>query len=341
MGAATVDRVRRSSEFELIRRYFAPLAASSPAALGLVDDAARIVPEAGRDLLVTTDTIVEGIHFPEGEAPDHVARRLMRVNLSDLAAKGARPEGYLLNTAWTAAIDDGWIETFADALAGEQARYGIALAGGDTVSTPGPLTLTLTAFGSVPHGRALLRSDAAAGDTVFVSGPIGDGLFGLWAVQDRDLPGAGPGDRAFLAEAFRFPEPRLALGMALAGEGGGPRLAHGCADVSDGLLADLGHVCEASAVGAVVDMAAVPLSDAARRIVAARPDLLLEALAGGDDYELVFTAPAAHAAAIAAAGRACGAGVAAIGRIVAGRGVDLRDSAGRPVTLTRRGFSHV
>lgn len=333
-------RAPRSSEFALIRRYFAPLAATSPAALGLADDAARIVPEPGRDLIATTDTIVEGVHFPEGEAPDYVARRLMRVNLSDLAAKGARPEGYLLNTAWTAAIDDAWIAAFATALGEEQLRYGITLAGGDTVSTPGPLTLTLTAFGSVGHGRALLRSDAVAGDTVFVSGPIGDGLFGLWAVQGRDLPGALPGDREALAEAFRLPEPRLALGRGLAGEEGEPRLAHGCADVSDGLLADLGHVCEASGVGATVDMAAVPLSDAAARIVAARPDLLTEALAGGDDYELVFTAPPEAADAILALGRATRTAVGAIGRIVPGEGVALRDAAGRIVDATRRGFSH-
>ncbi|MFN4088466.1 MAG: thiamine-phosphate kinase [Alphaproteobacteria bacterium] len=336
-------RAQRSSEFALIRRCFAPLAAANPGALGLVDDAAVIVPPPGRDLIATTDTIVEGVHFPVGEPPGFVARRLMRVNLSDLAAKGARPEGYLLNTAWAPETDDAWIETFAAALGEEQARWGIVLAGGDTVATPGPLTLTLTALGSVPAGGALLRGDARPGDLVYVSGPIGDGLFGLWAVQGHDLPGADEADRAALAEAFRLPEPRLALGRLLAGDdpaGGGRRIARGCADISDGLLADLGHVCEASGVGAVLQASTVPLSPAARRIVARRPDLLAEALAGGDDYELVFTARPEDADAVEAAGRAAGAPVAAIGRIVAGTGVDLLDSAGCSLPVGRRGFSH-
>lgn len=338
MAVAKAERPRRSGEFELIRRYFRPLAGT--AALDLTDDAALLQAEPGRDLILTTDTIVEGVHFPEGEAPAFVAKRLIRVNLSDLAAKGARPKAYLLNTAWTSRVDDAWIEAFTGALAEEQVRYGIELAGGDTVSTPGPLTLTLTAIGSVPRGRALLRSDARPGDLVFVSGRIGDGIFGLWAAQGRDLPGAEPEDRACLADSFRLPEPRLALGALLAGEGEGARLARGCADISDGLIADLGHVCEASGVGAVIDAVAVPLSVAGRRLVAAQPSLLQDAVTGGDDYELVFTVRPEDADAVRDAGAAAGTNVTAIGRIVAGSGVELRDTNGRVMNMSRRGFSH-
>lgn len=335
---AKAERPRRSGEFEVIRRYFRPLAGT--AALNLADDAALLRAEPGRDLILTTDTIVEGVHFPEGEAPTFVAKRLIRVNLSDLAAKGARPQAYLLNTAWTPRIDDAWIEAFTAGLAEEQVRYGIELAGGDTVSTPGPLTLTLAAIGSVPHGRALLRSDARPGDLVFVSGRIGDGIFGLWAAQGRDLPGAEPGDRAVLADSFRLPEPRLALGALLAGEAGRGRLARGCADVSDGLIADLGHVCDASGVGAVIDAAEVPLSGAGRRLVDAQPALLQDAVTGGDDYELVFTVRPEDADAVRAAGAAAGTNVTAIGRIVVGSGVELRDSQGCVMGVSRRGFSH-
>ncbi len=294
----------RSGEFELIHRFFRPLA-SAPGAGGLEDDAALLAPPpAGRERIVTTDTMVEGVHFPEGGPPGPIARRLLRVNLSDLAAMAARPEGYLLNLALPAFVDDAWLAAFAAGLALDQEAFGLSLLGGDTVATPGPLTLTVTAFGSAAH--PVRRSGARPGQTVFVTGPVGDGLFGLKAVR-------GELDAPRLAERFWLPTPRFGLAEGAAA----------AADISDGLVADLGHICRASGVGAEIDLEAVPLSP---EVAALGPEARLAALAGGDDYELV----------LAGGG---GPGV-PVGRIVAGSGVRVLDGAGRPVALARQGYRH-
>ncbi len=326
-------------EFELIRRHFAPLTAGNAAALGLTDDAAVLTLPPGRQLVLTTDTIVAGVHFPAADPAGDVARRLLRVNLSDLAAMGARPEGYLLNLALTPEIDEAWLSEFAAALAGDQARYGIGLLGGDTVSMTGPFTLTLTAIGSVAAGRALTRGAARAGDLVYVSGTIGDGIFGLWAVQGRPLGQLDPGLRQSLAAAFRRPEPRLTLGQALAGGDGGP-IAHAAADISDGLVADLGHICEASRLGATIEAARVPLSPGGRALVADDPGLLVEAITGGDDYELVFTVPPDAAAAVQRIGRDIGLPLTRIGRMEPGAGVRVLAPDGTVLRIDRAGFEH-
>ncbi len=293
----------RSGEFELIRRFLTPLATAAGAG-GLEDDAALLDAPGGQRLAVTTDTMVEGVHFPADGPPDLIARRLLRCNLSDLAAMAARPEGYLLNLALSERIDDSWLERFAAGLAADQEEFGISLLGGDTVGTPGALTLTVTAFG--PAASPVRRSGAAPGDRVFVTGPVGDGYFGLKAVRSElDAPR--------LAERYWLPSPRF--GWA---EG-----ATAAADISDGLVADLGHICRASGVGAVIDLEAVPLS---AEVAALGPAARLEALAGGDDYELVLTAR--ESAAIA------------IGRILPGEGVTVLDGAGRTVALARQGYTH-
>jgi thiamine-monophosphate kinase len=326
----------RPGEFEIIARYFRPLA-GDPAALGLLDDAAVLVPPPGQDLVLTTDTIVAGVHFLADEAPDLVARRLLRVNLSDLAAMGACPLGYLLNTAFPSAIDEAWIGAFAAGLAEDQARFQISLLGGDTVATPGPLTLTATALGAVAPGRALKRGGAKAGDEVYVTGTIGDGALGLQA-RRGGLAGLAAAHRASLAHRFLLPEPRLAVGLALSEAAGG--LASAAADVSDGLVADLGHIGKASGLAATIEWEAVPLSPAARAALAADPALLATILTGGDDYELVLTAGAGSASQLQAVAAGTGVPLTRIGRMGVGSGVTVVDRLGQALALPQAGFRH-
>ena len=302
-------------EFDRIARHFRPLA--GPGSLDLTDDAAVFAPPPGRELVVTADAMVEGVHFLPGTAPDLVARKLLRVNLSDLAAMGAAPLGYLATISVPSSLGDDWFAGFAAGLAADQAAFGIAMLGGDTTQTPGPLTLSLTAIGHVAPGEALRRSGARAGDAVWVTGTIGDGVLGLAAARMELADPDG-----YLKGRYDLPTPRL--GMPLAG------WARACMDVSDGLFQDLGHICRASGVAAVVEAALVPLSAQA---IAAGPAWRETALVGGDDYELVLAAPA---------GRAAPPGVAAtcIGRFEAGAGVRVLDAAGRDLPLEGRGWSH-
>src|ERR1700732_3468338 len=244
-------------EFERIRRFFAPLA--GPGGLGLLDDAAIVDCKAGCRLVVTADAIVAGVHYLPDDPPDLVARKLLRVNLSDLAAMGARPRHYLLTTALPAALGDDWVARFAEGLAQDQRHYGIDLLGGDSVATQGPAVLSLTAIGEVAAGAEIRRSGARPGDHVWVAGTIGDAFLGL-AVMRGGHPELAAEERTVLTGRFQLPEPRVELGPRLAG------IAHAMLDVSDGLLADLGHICEASHVGACVMRAELPLSPAARQI---------------------------------------------------------------------------
>ena len=272
-------------EFGLIARYFAPLAVHEPGAFGLTDDAAVLALAPGERLVVTTDAMVAGVHFPADDPPDLIARKLLRVNLSDLAAMGARPRGYTLVTAFARGTGEDWIAAFAAGLAADQAAFGIDLVGGDTVATDGPAMFSLTALGTVDGDAALRRAGALPGDDIYVSGTIGDAMLGLAVVQGR-LAVGDAADRAWLVERFRLPTPRLVLGQGLVG------VASAAADVSDGLVADLGHICETSGCSATVDLAAVPMSPAAGRAVTDRQGLRHSLLTGGDDYELVVAAPA-------------------------------------------------
>ncbi|RJF86950.1 thiamine-phosphate kinase [Oleomonas cavernae] len=313
-------------EFDIIARLFAPLAQAEPGAFGLGDDAAVLTPTAGMDLVLTKDAIVEGIHFFADDPPEAIAAKLLRVNLSDLAAKGARPRAYMLAAAFPAQADEAWVTRFATGIAADQKRFGGTLIGGDTVSTPGPGFFSLTAIGELPTGTMIRRKGARAGDLVCVSGTIGDAAL---YVAHR-LAGAAVADVALLEDRYRLPQPRLALGQALKGK------AHACCDISDGLIADLGHLCEQSALGAVIEWARVPLSAAAQASLDAGPALLETILAGGDDYELVFAlAPDADLAALAAITP-----VTVIGRFEAGQGVRVIDAGGHDVALRRTGWRH-
>ena len=318
-------------EFERIARFFAPLAA--PEGLGLVDDVALIEGPPGFQYVLKTDAIVEGVHFLPDDPADQVAQKLLRVNLSDLAGKGASPVGYLLTTSLPRERDEAWLEAFAQGLARDQREFGISLMGGDSVATVGPVTLSVAAIGRVRRGEAVLRRGAMPGHAVFVSGTLGDAALGLKAIRG-ELPGLSAGDRAFLADRYRLPRPRLALGQRLVG------IAKAMMDISDGLVADLGHICEVSGVGAVVEAARLPLSPAARAAIAAEPVLLTAALAAGDDYELLFTAPPDAEKRVTALSSELGVPVTPVGRIEPGAGVRVLDAKGAAIPLTGAGYRH-
>jgi thiamine-monophosphate kinase len=318
-------------EFERIRRFFAPLA--GPGGLELADDAALIDCAPGKRLVVTADAIVAGVHYLPDDPPDLVARKLLRVNLSDLAAMGARPLHYLLTTALPAELGTEWLTRFAEGLAEDQHRYGIALLGGDSVATRGPAVLSLTAIGEVAAGQEVRRSGAQPGDLVWISGSIGDAFLGLGVLRGiyRDL---SQQHREYLIGRFHLPEPRTELGPRLCGT------AHAMIDVSDGLLADLGHICETSGTAAVLEMARLPVSAAARAVVESSPDILPRLAAAGDDYELLFAAPAGATEAILALSSFLQIPVTEIGSIEAGAGVQLVDDGGRTIPVEAAGYRH-
>ncbi|MEX2200345.1 MAG: thiamine-phosphate kinase [Dongiaceae bacterium] len=335
MKRDTKRDAERADEFALIAKYFAPLAASMPGAAGLGNDGATFAPPPGRDIVVTVDALTEGVHFLADDPPGDIARKMLRVNLSDLAAMGARPVGYVMTTALSDRVDEAWIAAFTAGLATDQQEFGIGLLGGDTTSTPGPTALTVTAFGEVPAGHVLLRSGASAGDLVMVSGAIGDGALGLMALRG-ELGDLAEADRAALAQRYRLPEPRLALGAALLERD----LATAAIDVSDGLVADLGHIAKQSGLAAEIRAARVPLSEATRHAVEADADLLPRVLTGGDDYELLFTVAPPMCDSVQALGRKLGLPIAEIGVMKGGQSVQMLDRAGKPIELGRTGWQH-
>ena len=322
-----------TGEFDLIERFFRPLSRAAPGAFALGNDGALLTPPAGASLVVTKDLMVAGVHYPEGEEPATVARRLLRVNLSDLAAMGAAATAYALGLALPEDVADAWAEAFAAGLARDQDAFGVALIGGDTVATKGPAVLSLTAFGTVADGACLTRAGAGEGDDIYVSGTVGDATLGLRAVRG-ELANLTPEDHAALAERFRLPEPRLALGAALVG------VATCAIDVSDGLVADLGHICAESGVAARFAAAAVPLSAAAKRAIDRGEAAIADLMTGGDDYELLFCAPLSKRGAIEALGHRLELAVSRIGTIEHGQGVTVVDADGRPLALGRAGYTH-
>lgn len=322
-----------TGEFELIARHFAPLA--SPEGLALGDDAALVPPPAGEALAVTCDTMVSGIHFLPSDPPDSIGHKLLAVNLSDLAAMGARPFGYLLASAWPLDIEEDWIAAFAQGLAADQEAFEVALYGGDTTATTGPMTLSLTAFGAVRGDRVLDRGSLQPGDDLYVTGTIGEGWLGLLALRG-ELEGLAPAEREALIGRYRLPQPRLAVGQALLAEG----IARSALDVSDGLAGDVRHLLEASGVGAEIELAAVPASPVAEAALARLGRPRQDLLTGGDDYELAFAAHPDRREAVAALARRTGLPIARIGRVVAGAGLSVRDAAGAEVALEKAGWTH-
>jgi thiamine-monophosphate kinase len=315
-----------SSEFDLIARHFTR--PTPTARLGVGDDAALLDCAPGMELAVSSDMLVAGTHFLPDTDPCQLGHKTLAVNLSDLAAMGATPRWALLSLALPAA-DEAWLAAFSQGFFDLAARFGVELVGGDT--TRGSLNLCVTILGQVPAGQALRRDGARLGDDIWVSGELGGAALGLAHLQGRLV--LDPEEAATCLARLHRPEPRVALGLALGG------LASAAIDVSDGLLADLGHILERSAVGAEVAFEALP---SAPTVAARLPDLLARRclLAGGDDYELCFTAPPGRAEAILSAGRAAGVAMSRIGRITAASGLRLLDGAGREMVMEERGFDH-
>lgn len=312
--------MNRPSEFHLIAELFAPLA-TAPGALGLKDDAALITPPEGCDLVVTADALVEGVHFLSSDPPDTIARKALRVNLSDLAAKGAVPTGYFLAVSLPNHLEYGWLTEFARGLAEDGKAFSIPLMGGDTTSTPGPLTIAITAFGYVPRGTMTQRAGAKPGDSVYVSGTIGDAGGGLELLTSETQAGNA---NAYLIGRYRVPTPRLALGLALRG------VATASLDVSDGLIADVGHLADVSQVKIVLDAAQIPLSESLKSLWGTSEGTIVRAATAGDDYEIVFTAGDIDAECL---------GVRRIGHVTNGSGVFLMGNDGE-ITVSRTGFQH-
>ena len=317
---------QRSGEFELIARYFAPLAKGFAGARGLESDNAFLAADPRHDLVVKTDTIVSGVHFLGNERPELVAARALRVCLSDLAAGGATPYVYQLSLALGRGWTDGWIADFARGLAADQRRFGITLCGGDTTATPGPTTITITAFGRVARGRGLGRDGARAGDELWVSGTIGDAALGLLATRRRLKS-------TMLEKRYRLPQPRTALGSRLVG------VANAAADISDGLLADAGHIAKASRVAVHIERDLVPLSADAKRALAHKPALWANVLGGGDDYELAIAVAPRRRAALLAAARLAKVKVTQVGAFSTGKGVVLTVS-GQRSRIAQSGYVH-
>jgi thiamine-monophosphate kinase len=324
-----------SGEDALIARYFQPLA-TDPGAFNLVDDAAILKPN-GDEIVLKTDAIVEGVHFFPDDPPDTVARKALRVNLSDLASKGATPAGFLLTLALRSA-DDAWLAPFARGLGEDAARYGCPLLGGDTVSTPGPKMISIAAFGRVPPGRMVHRSGAKPGDRIVVSGTIGDAALGLDILKGGAVAKAVAGDTAaseMLVGRYRVPQPRNALAQAVRDH------ASAAMDVSDGLAGDLAKLCAASAVSAVIDAPGIPLSAPAAALLARGTVGIGTIVAGGDDYEILCAIPENRVEAFAAAAGQAGVAVASIGTVIAGSAAPrFLDAQCRDIALKHLSYSH-
>jgi thiamine-monophosphate kinase len=322
----------RPGEFALIAELFAPLATSRNA-FGLKDDAATLPQRRGQDIVVTTDAVIAGVHFLASDPPQTIARKALRVNLSDLAAKGARPAGYLLALSLPADTDMTWLRAFAGGLAEDQKLFNLSLLGGDTTSTPGPLSIAITAFGHVPKGGMLQRRGARAGDLIYVSGTIGDAAGGLALLKDNDRS-LSHALRDHLVHRFQVPQPRVSLGPLLRG------VASAALDVSDGLIADLRHIADVSGVRMEINAGAVPRSTALRTMWGDDDAAVLRAVTSGDDYEIAFTARARDAARVMGAAKRSGVAISLIGRVLKGRGVNLQGADGRPIPVPAGGWTH-
>ncbi len=322
-------------EFETIAKLFRPLTNGAPEALDLMDDAAVIPSRPGFDLVITKDAMVQGVHFLATDPPDLVARKLLRVNLSDLAAKAARPFGYFLAVAWPTTWDDARKAGFAAGLHADQQTFGLTLLGGDTVSTPGPVTLSAPLLGWVQSGGLVKRSGAGEGDIVLVSGAIGDGHLGLSAAQNHCLELTEEAS-SYLANRYQTPSPRLELGETLR------RYATAAADVSDGLLADAGHIGEASRLGVELELRRTPLSAAGQAWLALQPDPIAATIrlaTGGDDYEVVCTVRPSDVASAIQSAASAGLTLTEIGVVTSGHGVRASFD-GQTVNAKTSGWVH-
>ncbi len=315
-----------TDEFDLISQYFAPLAGD--AGLGLLDDAACFTVADGFDLIVSADMLVEGVHFAHTDNAEDIGFKAVSVNVSDLAAKGALPKYYLLTLALPPNVKPSWLQQLASGLAKAQATYGIELIGGDTTKTSGPVVVSITAHGLVTANRMIKRSGAQAGDDLYVSGTIGDAALGVKATQGEIKP------HTDLLNRLNRPQARHIVGQRLVG------LATSAADVSDGLLADIGHICKASGKAARLYEKQIPLSKIVLENIKENASLWPAIWSGGDDYEIIFTAPKKSEGKIIDVAKETGVALTKIGHISDGAGVELVDMSGKLRQVTSMGYQH-
>lgn len=318
-------------EFSLIEQLFEPLA--GPEGLSLQDDAAVLSPRAGYDLVLTKDAIAEGRHYLPGDPAETIAKKLLRVNLSDLTAKGAMPRGYLLSCAWSYETSFEWMQAFADGLKEDQGEFGIALWGGDTVRLEGPSVFSLTAIGEVPTGQIIKRTGAAPGDDLWVTGTIGDAALGLLIATGEYEAGTQAG-RDHLIDRYRVPQPPVTFGRKLCG------VATAALDVSDGLLGDLEHLCRASNVGARIDRSAIPLSTEFKKCLSSSEAFWRLVYGGGDDYQTLFSSPHASQDRVVEIAHSVGVQVSRIGQLTEEQSVTVLNEVGQPEDVAPFGFSH-
>ncbi len=325
-----------SGEDSLIGRFFRPLA-TDPGAFGLRDDAAAITPPSGCDLVLTTDAVIEGVHFFPGDPADTIAKKALRTNLSDLAAKGAEPIGFLLTLALPKSIDEEWVAAFADGLAGDIKAYNCLLLGGDTDGTPGLLSISIAAFGHVPHGKMVRRAGAKAGDAIVVTGTLGDSALGLALRRDPKLAARAKlndEEQAYLLERYLLPQPRTSFARAL-------RIhAHAAMDISDGLAGDAAKLAAASGVSIKIGAAKLPLSAAAKKLIAADASLIETICTGGDDYEILAAVPREVLKALQEGAKESGVTLTKIGMAGTGEGTEFTGADGRPLAFKHPSFSH-
>jgi thiamine-monophosphate kinase len=322
------------SEDDLIARFFAPIAGQG--GLGLRDDAALVSIGANEELVVTADALAAGVHFFAGDPPESIARKALRVNLSDLAAKGAKPAGFLLSLALPKDWREDWLAKFANALSEDARNFLCPLIGGDTIRSPGELFLSITALGAVPRGRMVRRDGARAGDRIYVSGTIGDAAAGLMLRRQREASASlGQTARDFLLDRYLHPQPRLGLAPILRA------YASAAMDISDGFVGDLTKMLRVSGVSARIELPRIPLSDAVRSALAVDPSLHERLLTGGDDYEILCTVPPQESDSFERAAKKALIDVTAIGVVKAGNDAPcFLDQDGRKKDFARGSFNH-
>lgn len=328
---------RVASEAEIIERYLRPLSSGFAGAFDLADDCAVLAPPPGEELLVTVDALAEGVHYFPEDHPEDIAWKALAVNVSDLAGKGARPLAYVMSLAFPEAPQTDWLARFAAGLAEAQERFGLALIGGDTDRRPGPTAVTITAFGTVPVGAMVRRATGRDGDTLLVSGTLGDAALGLALDRQPSLAtlwGLNEAEARDLRLRRRRPQPRTGLREALLG------LATAAIDISDGLAKDLAHLARASGVSAHVRIDALPLSGAGRKALSAEPQRIGEIVAGGEDYEVLASVTPGQVSDFAAMAKTAGIPVTEIGGLASGSGVTLTRPDSSVLQIARAGYDH-
>ena len=322
------------NEFEIIKTYFYPLAKKFPGALSLLDDAALLDIDPDHQMVITNDILTAGVHFFENDPADLVARKSIRVNLSDLAAMGAEPLVYLLALSLPNTVDDAWLELFSNGLKQDQINYGISLIGGDTSSTPGPTSISITMLGRIRVNKALKKSNAKLGDDIWVSGNIGDAGVALKIIKG-EVNVIDDKSKNYLFKRLHLPEPRLELGNNLI------EIANSATDISDGLANDLNNICQASGFGAVVQGDSIPISELVSTLIKQTKHLKMShIISGGDDYELVFTAPPEYTKNINTLSKNMGLKISKIGSIVEGKTIRIIDKIGHDLPLETEGYQH-